>query len=253
MPFVDFAALKERVKIEEAAEMLGLRLKTTGQQLRGPCPVCESGGDRALVITPGKQLFYCFAAKTGGDLIKLVAHVEKLGANEAAVRLDRHFGNGTSTSSSERYSTGTSGTVPQSEQGEDNPAKRSLSPLSYLQAEHDLVQALGISPETCEFFGAGFAPKGIMRGRLAIPIHDLNGDLVAYCGRAVKDDQTPLLVFPKEFEPSLYVFNLHQAEGAVTTTNDPLDVLMEYECTGETTMVSFLHRGAKIIPLRKRA
>lgn len=239
MPFIDFATLKQRVKIEEAAAMLGLPLKSANGQMRGACPACK-GNDRSLVITPEKQLFYCFSAKTGGDVIKLVSHIENIDANAAAVHLDKHFGD-------------SSPTPPQSGSGEEHPGNRTLQPLSYLQSEHELVQALGVSPETCEFFGAGFAGKGILRGRLAIPIHDLNGELVGYCGRAVKDDQTPLLAFHKEFQPSLYVFNLHRAEGQITTTNDPLDVLMEYECTGETTMVSFLHRGAKIIPLRKRA
>lgn len=91
MHFIDFAALKERVTIEEAAQMLGLQLKTSGQQLRGPCPTCNAGGDRAIVITPSKQLFYCFSAKVGGDLIKLISHIENVDVLEAAIRIDRHI------------------------------------------------------------------------------------------------------------------------------------------------------------------
>lgn len=248
--FLDFQALKERVSIEQVAQMLDLRLKQSNQQMRGACPACD-GPDRSLVITPGKAAFYCFVDKKGGDMIALTAHIRGIGVREAAEEIAEHFGNCTvqDTDTSNR----TSQPVPQSEPGEDNPTTRSLSPLSYLQAEHDLVQALGISAETCEFFGAGFAPKGILRGRLAIPIHDLTGELVGYCGRAVKDDQTPLLAFHKEFEPSRFVFNLHRIDGAITTTNDPLDVLMEYECTGETTMVSFLHRPTNVVPLKRRA
>ena len=52
----------------------------------------------------------------------------------------------------------------------------------------------GLTEETCQAFGAGYAPKGIMRGRLAIPIHDWGGALVAYCGRAVEDESPTLIL-----------------------------------------------------------
>jgi DNA primase len=253
--FLDFQQIKATVKIETLIAPLDLTMKQNGEQLRGACPAC-GGNDRSLVITPAKGMYYCFSAKKGGDVIALVSHVREIGARDAAEEIVSRYctvqSTGTSTGTV-RHGTVPADTEPQSGSGEEHPGNRTLQPLSYLQSEHELVQALGVSPETCEFFGAGFAGKGILRGRLAIPIHDLNGELVGYCGRAVKDDQTPLLLFHKEFQPALYVFNLHRADGQITTTNDPLDVLMEYECTGETTMASFLHRGAKIIPLRKRA
>jgi hypothetical protein len=58
MPFVDFAELKTRVAIEQAMQMLGLNLTLHGNQYRGACPVCKAGGDRALIVTPAKGLFY---------------------------------------------------------------------------------------------------------------------------------------------------------------------------------------------------
>ena len=236
MPFVDFAALKERVTIEEAAEMLGLHLKQTGAQLRGPCPACNSGGDRALVITPSKQLFYCFAQKVGGDLIKLVSHIENLGTNEAAVRVDRHFG-GTVPDSS---GNSTSGTVPQSGSGQDNPGTRTLQPLAYLQAEHDAVQALGVEAETAERYSSGYAPKGILRGRYAVPIHTRDGQLVGYCGIAVKDDQQPRLAFPNGFQHTAFIFNAHNVEAGdlLYVTREPLEAIIATQ-NGIENVVSF--------------
>src|SRR5260370_24030725 len=67
MPFVDFAELKTRVSIEQTMQMLGLTLTLHGSQYRGACPVCKTGGDRALIVTPAKGLFYCFAKKIGGN------------------------------------------------------------------------------------------------------------------------------------------------------------------------------------------
>ena len=40
---IDFGELKQRVSIERAAEMLGIKLTKSGPQLRGPCPDLQSG------------------------------------------------------------------------------------------------------------------------------------------------------------------------------------------------------------------
>lgn len=40
MPFIDFGALKERVSMEQAVQLLGLQLRPQGHQLRGTCPNC---------------------------------------------------------------------------------------------------------------------------------------------------------------------------------------------------------------------
>ena len=75
---------------------------------------------------------------------------------------------------------------------------------------------------TAEAFGAGYAPKGIMRGRLAIPIHDRDGKLLAYCGRTVKDE-SPTLTFPNGFDPAAVIFNAHRIGGGeLTLVRDPL-------------------------------
>jgi hypothetical protein len=57
--FVDFAEVKARCSIEQAAKLLGLQTVEERIQLRAPCPVC-GGGPRAIIITPLKNLFHCF-------------------------------------------------------------------------------------------------------------------------------------------------------------------------------------------------
>jgi hypothetical protein len=117
--------------------------------------------------------------------------------------------------------------------------KAGLDPLTYLQPEHPAVQALRISPETASHFGAGYAPKGIMRGRLAIPIHDANGQLLAYCGRAVgKESQT--LIFPSGFIPAEVVFNAHRVvAGSLYLMRDVVAVLKGFE-RGIDNSIAFL-------------
>ena len=82
--FIDFQELKKSVAIEDAVSVLGLALKQSAGQLRGACPVCKTGSDRSLVITPAKQAFYCFGSGQGGDVIALVAHVKACTMKEAA-------------------------------------------------------------------------------------------------------------------------------------------------------------------------
>jgi len=59
MSFIDFAAVKARCSIEQAAKLIGLQTTEERSQLRTPCPVC-GGAPRAIVITPLKNLFHCF-------------------------------------------------------------------------------------------------------------------------------------------------------------------------------------------------
>jgi DNA primase len=119
---------------------------------------------------------------------------------------------------------------------------RVLQPLSYLEAEHDLVLAVGIAPDTALHFGAGYAPRGIMRGRLAIPIHDRDGKLLAYCGRAVKDE-SPTLIFPNGFNPASVIFNADRiGTGELYLVRDPLQVLAAHQ-SGIDNVVAFLTDG----------
>jgi DNA primase len=49
-----------------------------------------------------------------------------------------------------------------------------------------------------------------MSGRVTIPIHDDEGRLVAYCGRAI-DGSEPRYRFPAGFQKSRVLFNYHRA------------------------------------------
>ena len=89
---VDFKALRQRMPIEHVLDMLGIRLKKTGTQLRGPCPICSSDSDRCFVVTPALNRFWCFGdCKSGGDVIELVARVKQLSPKEAANLLVEQF------------------------------------------------------------------------------------------------------------------------------------------------------------------
>lgn len=168
MPFIPFDELKQRFTIEQVAQLLGLALKHAGQTLRGPCPACGSGGDRAIVITPAKSLFYCWAAHEGGDLIALTAHIRKTDAKAAAAWLARDSDNSSGDKSPK-------GTVPRTD------TEHGLRPLE-LEHDHVAVEALGFSAQDAAALGIGHASRGIMRGLIAVPIRLEDGTLAGYIG-----------------------------------------------------------------------
>src|SRR5665213_2152405 len=180
MPFVDFAELKTRVSIEQAMPMLGLTLTLHGNQYRGACPVCKTGGDRALIVTPAKGLFYCFAKKTGGDVIALTAHIRGASVKDAADELNRAFGtvqNSTGTVSKFRA------TAPQAQEARKQPAFDPEAYAARLDASHASLAPLGISAETLKEWKEAYSSTCTNRGRPAIALPDRDGNILGFAGR----------------------------------------------------------------------
>jgi hypothetical protein len=166
MAYVDFNELKQRFTIEKVAGLLCLTLKQSGQSMRGACPACGSGGDRAIVVTPSKGVWYCWAAHVGGDLIALAAHIRKCEMKDAAAWLD-------------------AGTVPSKKGTSGNQVPpngdSSLRPLD-LEYDHPAVAALGFSHEEAQQLGIGYCSRGIMKGLVVAPIRLTDGVLSGYIG-----------------------------------------------------------------------
>ena len=53
-----------------------------------------------------------------------------------------------------------------------------------------------------------------MHDRIVIPIHNREGELVAYAGRSI-DGSEPRYKFPAGFHKSLELFNLHRVTGEI--------------------------------------
>ena len=103
----------------------------------------------------------------------------------------------------------------------------------------------GFSREAMEELGVGYCRKGIMKERIAIPIHNPKGELVAYAGR-LPDDRTPVgerYKYPETFHREWEVYNAHRAVRALKTngfglilTEDFLDVFRLYEAGYENAV-----------------
>jgi CHC2 zinc finger len=175
---LDFQLVKSRISIEMGASYLGLELKPEGAQFRTACPHCKQGGDRALVVTPGRDLFYCFAAQRGGDVISLVSHVHQVPLPKAAQELVERYGLDDAPPQQARPSP-----VPpvQPQPPAETPQEDGLKPLEHLDHKHEAVAALGFTAKDAEAIGLGHTSKGLMKGLVALPIR-VNGKLVGYVG-----------------------------------------------------------------------
>lgn len=221
--FIDYAALKAAVSIEEVAEWLQLPLKKMGNgQLRGCCPMCEGTNDRAFVITPGKGLYNAFCGCGGGDSISLAAHVLRIGTRDAAQQIASHFKFGNSEPSSPPGGQNSTPVTPQKRQQQgaappDDLAAKLAKVRERLQFEHEAIQALGLTPEVARAFDVGYCASGIMRGRICSPMY-LNGVHVAYKGLATTAEQSPLMLFPSNLAE--LVAGSHEEEAAPEPASD---------------------------------
>jgi len=178
--FYDFDAIKRSVSFADAASKLGLEVKQSGTQLRAPCTRCNEGGDRALVMTEGKG-YFCFAAKKGGDVIGLAAHILDVSVKDAAAFL----GNDT-------VNTNTVNTVkvPTPEPAPALTPKGGFDRAKYqagLERAHELLK--DIPADLIERADIGVSSRGALKG-VVVPLYDCTtGEFLCYA--AVQGLQLP--------------------------------------------------------------
>jgi DNA primase len=203
--WVDFAAIKQSVGLAAVLRRYHILLRRSGRdQYRGTCPIHRGEGRDAFHVNLSRNLFHCFSCGAGGSVLDFVAAMEGCTLREAARKL---------------AGDGTAGPAPPANQPKATVTRKSssVSPLGFtlrgIDSAHPYLAARGIESATAQEFGIGFyRGPGILCGRLVIPIHNADGELVAYCGRAL-DGAEPRYRFPSGFAKSEVVFNLHRVAG----------------------------------------
>jgi DNA primase len=100
--------------------------------------------------------------------------------------------------------------------------------LKGLDPNHPYLPDRRFTRETIAHFGPGYCSRGLLRDRIAIPLHNGSGELVGYAGRVIDDEtiteENPKYRFPgrrkrKElvygFRKSLLLYNAHRIAGPV--------------------------------------
>jgi len=138
----------------------------------------------------------------GGNLLDLVACVERCSIREAALRLQSRCQEPVGFSEQ---------LVSKGRSISDGPEKLPILPFCLRLRWHPYLQERGIDRQTAIRFGVGYyTGAGFLRGRMVFPIHDERGELMAYAGRTMNGSE-PRYLFPPRFPKSQVVYNLHRA------------------------------------------
>jgi DNA primase len=202
--WLDFKSIKRGVKLDSVLRHYHVKLLRSGKdQYRGCCPIHRGDGCDAFHVNLARNIFHCFACGAGGTVLDFVAAMERCSLFDAARKLQ------TLTCSSAPL------TSTRCEKELVTERRRVSLPLNFrltgIDCSHPYLAKRGITEKTAHEFGVGFySGQGLMYGRLVIPIHNADGQLIAYCGRSV-DQTPPRYRSPPAFAKSEVLFNMHRA------------------------------------------
>lgn len=224
--WVLYKEIKQNITIEMVLNHYGLmdKLKPAGKSLVGCCPIHAGTNPRQFSVNLERNIWNCFGnCKAGGNILDLVSQIEKVDIHGAALKLKNwfplcnHTGQSKKIDSEASQGSGIDAELVRKKDKEPKGSENENKPLTFklrLDPEHPFFDERNISPETRAHFEIGLCSKGMLKGRIAIPIHDHLGNLVAYCGRAVNDEQKEEAKYklPPNFHKQEVVFNLHRQE-----------------------------------------
>jgi DNA primase len=230
--FVDFKAVKAVITMEQVLAHYGLtdKFKRSGDSLSGPCPIHGGNNPTQFRISISKNIWNCFSdCKHGGNVLDFIARMEDLSIHAAALKAVEWFRigldspNGSSSEEEEKEVEAPrkndsskdklASKKPAANTQQITPNKPLKFRLEKLDPEHPYLRERGLTPETIKAFGIGFCEKGMMAGRIAIPISNPEGAVVAYAGRFPGEpaEDTAKYKLPQGFRKSLELFNIERA------------------------------------------
>jgi len=202
--WLDFKSIKRTVTLASVLRQYKVKLRRSGKdQYRGCCPIHRGDGLDSFHVNLARNVFHCFACGAGGTVLDFVAAMQGCSLFDAAERLQLMTCSSNSTPNGKELVT---------------ERRKVSSPLKFkltgIDCAHPYLAGRGITEKTAAEFGVGFyAGPGLMHGRLVIPIHNADGELVAYCGRSVDQTERRYRV-PPAFAKSEILFNMHRASSS---------------------------------------
>ena len=230
--FVDFKAVKAAITMEQVLQHYGLleKFKRGTDSLNGPCPIHKGSNPTQFRVSLSKNIWNCFSeCKHGGNVLDFIAEMEKVSIHAAALKAIEWFNLNPEAMAANNDRDEPGETKPPAPKAaakptslpRPTPVPESSAPntplkfrLDKLERQHPyLTEQRGLTPETIVDFGIGFCSKGMMADRIAIPIHNAKGEVVAYAGRFVGEppEGTPKYKLPPGFRKSQELFNLDRA------------------------------------------
>jgi DNA primase len=230
--FVDFRAVKAAITMEQVLDHYGLlsKFKRGTDSLSGPCPIHKGSNPTQFRVSISKNIWNCFSeCQHGGNVLDFIAKMEDVSIHAAALKAIEWFGLDPEAMSADSNQEAEEKAEPPKTEAAPRPKPAAKpapvaenaapnAPLKFrldkLEREHPyLTQERGLTLETIVDFGIGFCSKGMMEGRIAIPIHNVKGEVVAYAGRFPGEpgEDTPKYKLPQGFRKSQELFNIDRA------------------------------------------
>lgn len=174
---LNFQEISQQVQFRDLLERLEIGYEETDKELKG-----NFGQNRPFVITKAKNLFLCpYDDKVRGGVINFLSYFRKIGLKEAAAELVKM-------------------SAPPKE------PKREIPELTLHYTP--LLRARGITEELAKEYELGLVKqRSIMAKKIAIMIHDENGEKVGYIGWSKEGGW----FFPKGYHHH-YVYNMHRVK-----------------------------------------
>lgn len=175
--YIDFKELAAAIDVADVAQHARVKLKQSGSELRGACPACNSGDERALQVIPQTNSFRCHSAKLSGDCISLYAHVANIGNYAAARALQEHFLGARTAPPTPPQKTEVRKQPPP-------PKSEAFDPEAFAQklTYTEQVEELGIREADAERLSIGYCTKGLMKGRVCFPVRNADGTIAGFVG-----------------------------------------------------------------------
>jgi len=224
--WINFKELRARLNFEDVLRHYGIEIKRKGVQHQGFCPLPNHNGSQnspSFSANLERGIFHCFGCGAKGNVLEFAALMQGVDVNDGealrsvAVELQQQFfPQGASTRKK-----------PVTDAQKPEPKSTPIAvnaPLDFelkdLDVGHPYLSSRGFTRDTMRFFGVGFCSRGLLKDRVAIPLHGLDGKLLGYAGRVVDDaeisDVNPRYRLPSrrerhgtiyEFRKTLFLYN----------------------------------------------
>jgi DNA primase len=236
MAWVNFRELREKLDFRAVLEHYGVVVNAKNQvQHHSKCPLPNHEGTQrtpSFSANLDKKIWRCFRCGAQGNILDFACLMERLNPErsddlrQVALQLGHRFG----IISEKPKPTGEP--IKKPIQAKGSGPTLTNAPLDFelkgLDPEHPYLAKRGLTPETVAHFGLGYCARGLMQGRIAIPLRNPKGQLIGYAGRVIDDtsitDENPKYRFPAprehegkrfEFSKALFLYNGHAVAAPV--------------------------------------
>lgn len=213
--WINFKELRSRLSFAAVLEHYDVELQVKGDQAQGYCPLPTHSGQRrsaSFSANLARGIWQCFGCGASGNVLDFAVRMEgkdpgntgefravALGLQEWLGLKGKRPEKAAETPGQparlveSRPSDKSEAAQPRRDQVSSAQEVRINAPLDFslqgLQPEHPYLLSRGFTPQTIWRFGLGFCSRGLMAGRIAIPLYDLEDRLVGYAGRLVDDSR----------------------------------------------------------------